>query len=95
MVHGNQEGRHFHGYYDSYCFPLYIVWDDLILCSRLRPANVDPAAGTEEELARIVERIRKRWPKTRIVVRGDGGFCRDDLMTWCEDGVDVRSATPA
>ena len=89
-VHGNQEGRHFHGYYDSYCYlPLYIVWDDLILCSRLRPANVDPAAGTEEELARIVERIRKRWPKTRIVVRGDGGFCRDDLMTWCEDnGVD-------
>ena len=87
-MHGNQEGRHFHGYYDSYCYlPLYIVWDDLILCSRLRPANVDPAAGTEEELAR--ERIRKRWPKTRIVVRGDGGFCRDDLMTWCEDnGVD-------
>ena len=61
------------------------MWDDLILCSRLRPANVDPAAGTEEELAR--ERIRKRWPKTRIVVRGDGGFCRDG--TWCEDnGVD-------
>ena len=87
-VHGNQEGRHFHGYYDSYCYlPLYIVWDDLILCSRLRPANVDPAAGAEEELAR--ERIRGRWPGTRIVVRGDGGFCRDDLMTWCEDnGVD-------
>ena len=85
-VHGNQEGRHFHGYYDSYCYlPLYR--DDLILCSRLRPANVDPAAGAEEELAR--ERIRKRWPETRIVVRGDGGFCRDDLMTWCEDnGVD-------
>ena len=90
LVHGNQEGRHFHGYYDSYCYlPLYIVWDDLILCSRLRPANVDPAAGTAEELARIVERIRERWPETRIVVRGDGGFCRDDLMTWCEDnGVD-------
>ena len=89
-VHGNQEGRHFHGYYDSYCYlPLYIVWDDLILCSRLRPANVDPAAGTAEELTRIVERIRKRWPETKIVVRGDGGFCRDDLMTWCEDnGVD-------
>ena len=79
-VHGNQEGRHFHGY--SYCYlPLYIVWDDLILCSRLRPANVDPAAGTAEELARE----RKRWPET--VVRGDGGFCRDG--TWCEDnGVD-------
>ena len=87
-VHGNQEGRHFHGYYDSYCYlPLYIMWDDLILCSRLRPANVDPAAGAAEELAR--ERIRERWPETRIVVRGDGGFCRDDLMAWCEDnGVD-------
>ena len=85
-MHGNQEGRHFHGYYDSYCYlPLYIVWDDLILCSRLRPANVDPAAGAEEELAR--ERIRKRWPETKIVVRGDSGFCRDG--TWCEDnGVD-------
>ena len=81
-VHGNQEGRHFHGY--SYCYlPLYR--NDLILCSRLRPANVDPAAGAEEELAR--ERIRKHWPETKIVVRGDGGFCRDG--TWCEDnGVD-------
>ena len=63
------------------------MWDDLILCSRLRPANVDPAAGAAEELVR--ERIRERWPETRIVVRGDGGFCRDDLMAWCEDnGVD-------
>ena len=79
-VHGNQEGRHFHGYYDCY-LPLYR--EDLILCSRLRPANVDPAAGTAEELAR--ERIRGRWPET--VVRGDSGFCRDG--TWCEDnGVD-------
>ena len=90
LLHGNQEGRHFHGYYDSYCYlPLYIVCGDLILCSRLRPANADPAAGAVEELARIVERIRERWPETSIVVRGDGGFCRDDLMTWCEDnGVD-------
>ena len=90
-VHGNQEGRHFHGYYDCY-LPLYR--EDLILCSRLRPANVDPAAGTAEELAR--ERIRGRWPET--VVRGDGGFCRDG--TWCEDnGVDYlfglsRNARP-
>ena len=68
-LHVNQEGRFFHGYYGCY-LPLYVVCGNHVLCSRLRPSNVDGAAGSVEELARIVERIRKRWPKTRIVVRG-------------------------
>jgi hypothetical protein len=84
-LHGNQEGRFFHGYYRSYCYlPLYIFCDEHLLCARLRPANQDGAAGTVDELARIVERIRLNWPKTRIIVRGDSGFCREDLMAWCE-----------
>jgi hypothetical protein len=85
-LHGNQEGRFFHGYYRSYCYlPLYIFCDEHLLCARLRTANQDGAAGTVDELVRIVERIRLNWPKTRIIVRGDGGFCREDLMAWCED----------
>jgi hypothetical protein len=84
-LHGNQEGRFFHGYYRSYCYlPLYIFCDEHLLCARLRPADQDGAAGTVDELARIVERIRLNWPKTRIIVRGDSGFCREDLMAWCE-----------
>ena len=84
-LHGHQEGRFFHGYYRSYCYlPLYIFCDEHLLCARLRTADQDGAAGTVEELARIIERIRVSWPQTRIIVRGDSGFCRDDLMTWCE-----------
>ena len=84
-LHGNQEGRFFHGYYRSYCYlPLYIFCGEHLLCARLRTADQDGAAGTVDELARIVERIRLSWPKTRIIVRGDGGFCREDLMVWCE-----------
>ena len=64
--------------------PLYIFCDEHLLCARLRAANQDGAAGTVEELVRIVERIRSRWPKTRIIVRGDSGFCREDLLSWCE-----------
>ncbi len=80
-LHGNQEGRFFHGYYRSYCYlPLYIFCDEHLLCARLRKSDQDGAAGTVDELARIVERIRSSWPKTRIIVRGDSGFCRDDLM---------------
>jgi len=87
-LHGNQEGRFFHGYYRSYCYlPLYIFCDEHLLCARLRKADQDGAAGTVDELARIVERIRLSWPQTRIIVRGDGGFCRDDLMDWCETQV--------
>jgi Transposase DDE domain group 1 len=84
-LHGNQEGRFFHGYYRSYCYlPLYIFCDEHLLCARLRTADRDGAAGTVDELARLVGRIRSSWPKTRIIVRGDGGFCREDLMAWCE-----------
>jgi hypothetical protein len=95
-LHGNQEGRFFHGYYRSYCYlPLYIFCDEHLLCARLRTANQDGAAGTVDELARIVERIRLSWPKTRIIVRGDSGFCREDLMAWCEaHGVEYVLGVP-
>jgi len=89
-LHGHQEGRFFHGYYRSYCYlPLYIFCGEHLLCARLRKADQDGAAGTKEELERIISCIRRRWPQVRIIVRGDSGFCRDDLMTWCEgNGVD-------
>ena len=84
-VHGNQEGRFFHGYYDCYCYlPLYIFCGRHLLAAKLRPASIDAAAGSVEELSRIVTQIRKRWPKVRILVRADSGFARDDLMAWCE-----------
>ncbi len=85
-LHGNQEGRFFHGYYRSYCYlPLYIFCGEHLLCARLRPSNQDGAAGSVEELERIVTQIRHRWPKTRINIRGDSGFCREWLMSWCEE----------
>lgn len=85
-LHGNQEGRFFHGYYKAYCYlPLYIFCGEHLLCARLRTAENDAAAGTVKELDFIVERIRSRWPDTEIVVRGDSGFCREELMCWCED----------
>jgi hypothetical protein len=89
-LHGHQEGRFFHGYYDCYCYlPLYIFCGRHLLCARLRRANIDAAAGAREEVARIVAQIRARWPKTRILLRADSGFARDELMRWCEDsGVD-------
>jgi len=84
-IHGNQQGRFFHGYYDAYCYlPLYIFAGDHLLCARLRTADRDGAAGTLEELERIVGRIRAAWPETRIIVRADSGFCREWLMAWCE-----------
>ena len=84
-VHGQQEGRFFHGYYRQYCYlPLYIFCDEHLLWARLRQADQDGAAGTKEELARIIARVRRRWPQTRMIVRGDSGFCREDLMSWCE-----------
>ena len=89
-LHGHQEGRFFHGYYDCYCYlPLYIFCGEHLLCARLRPSNQDGATGSVEELERIVTQIRARWPKTRIVIRGDSGFCREAIMGWCEgNGVD-------
>jgi Transposase DDE domain group 1 len=84
-LHGHQEGRFFHGYYDCYCYlPLYVVCGRHLLAAKLRPANIDAAAGTVEEIARIVAQIRAKWPHTRIVLRADSGFARDALMGWCE-----------
>ena len=84
-LHGHQPERFFHGYYDSYCYlPLYIFAGDQLLCARLRASNVDGAAGALDEIKRIVAQLRSKWPKVRIVVRGDSGFCREELMAWCE-----------
>jgi hypothetical protein len=84
-LHGNQEGRFFHGYYGHYCYlPLYIFSGEHLLCARLRASDMDAAAGSVEELTRIVARIRARWGQVEIIIRGDSGFCRDDIMAWCE-----------
>jgi Transposase DDE domain group 1 len=84
-LHGKQEGRFFHGYYDNYCYlPLYIFCGEHVLCSRLREANHDAAFGCREEIERIVTQIRKAWPEVKIILRGDSGFCRNELMNWCE-----------
>ena len=84
-VHGNQEGRFFHGYYDCYCYlPLYVFCGRHLLAAKLRSASIDAAAGAVQEVARIVAHIRRRWPHVRILVRADSGFARDDLMRWCE-----------
>ena len=89
-LHGQQEGRFFHGYYDTYCYlPLYVFCGRHLLAAKLRPANIDASAGSVEEVARIVAQIRQRWPKVRILLRGDSGFAREALMAWCENnGVD-------
>ena len=89
-LYGKQEGRFFHGYYGHYCYlPLYIFCGEFLLCARLRSSNIDAAAGSVAELQRIVQQIRSAWPQVRIVVRGDSGFCRQELMAWCEaEGVD-------
>ena len=84
-IHGHQESRFFHGYYGCYCYlPLYIFCGEHLLCAKLRPSDIDAAAGALAEVQRIVERIRKAWPQVRIVLRGDSGFCRDEIMAWCE-----------
>ena len=89
-LHGDQEGRFFHGYYKSYCYlPLYIFCGRHLLAAKLRRANIDGAAGSVEETARLVTQIRARWPETRILLRADSGFAREELMAWCEaQGVD-------
>jgi Transposase DDE domain group 1 len=85
-LHGKQEGRFFHGYYDNYCYlPLYVFCGEHILCARLREANHDAAFGCLAEIERIVAQIRAAWPKVKIVLRGDSGFCRNELMRWCEN----------
>lgn len=89
-LHGNQEGRFFQAHYGCYCYlPLYIFVGDHLLLARLRPSNIDAAAGVVEELCRIVEQIRQRWPQVRMIVRADSGFARNEIMTWCEsNGID-------
>ena len=85
-LHGHQEGRFFHGYYGCYCYlPLYIFCGEHVLCARLRESNQDASAGSIEELERIVGQIRRHWPRTRIHIRGDSGFCRESIMKWCEE----------
>jgi hypothetical protein len=85
-LHGDQEGRFFHGYYDGYCYlPLYIFCGRHLLAAKLRRANIDASAGAVEEVARIITRIRAGWPKVQILLRADAGFARDALMTWCEN----------
>ena len=84
-IHGNQEGKHYQGYYGHYCYlPLLIFCGDFLLCAKLRESNIDGAFGAKVELERIIKKIRKKWPNVKILVRGDGGFCRDEIMTWLE-----------
>ena len=84
-LHGHQEGRFFHGYYDCYCYlPLYVFCGRHLLAAQLRRANIDAAAGAKDEVARLVAHIRRRWPKVRILLRADSGFAREELMAWCE-----------
>jgi DDE family transposase len=84
-IHGDQEGRFFHGYYKCYCYlPLYIFCGRDLLLAKLRPSNIDASAGAKEEIRFIVTQIRQSWPNADIWLRADSGFCRDDLMAWCE-----------
>jgi len=84
-LHGHQEGRFFHGYYNCYCYlPLYVFCGRHLLAAKLRRSNIDASAGAVDEIARIVAQIRKRWPRVRILLRGDSGFAREALMAWCE-----------
>lgn len=90
IVYGKQEGRFFHGYYGDYCYlPLYIFCGEYLLCARLRVASEDPASGVRQELERIVGKLRAAWPEVRIIVRADSGFCRDEIMRYCEQNEKV------
>src|SRR5690606_35178030 len=84
-VHGQQEGRFFHGYYDAHCFlPLYVFCGDQLLVAYLRRSNTDPARHAAAILKLLVKRLRQAWPRTKIVFRADSGFCRDMLLSWCD-----------
>ena len=84
-LHGHQLGRFFHGDYGHYCYlPLYVFCGEHLLCARLRPSDIDGAAGSVKILSRIIAQIRERWPEVSILIRGDSGFCREPLMAWCE-----------
>jgi hypothetical protein len=85
-VHGKQEGRHFHGYYDHYCFlPLYVTCGDQLLVSYLRESNIDGAKHAWAILSILVKRLRQVWPEVKIILRADSGFCRWRMLRWCED----------
>ena len=84
-LHGRQEGRFFHGFYDCYCYlPLYVFCGHHLVAAKLRRSNIDASAGAVEEIARIIAQIRARWPKVGILLRADSGFAREELMGWCE-----------
>jgi Transposase DDE domain group 1 len=84
-LHGHQEGRFFHGYYDCYCYlPLYVFCGQHLLAAKLRRSNIDASAGAKDEVARIVGQIRACWPRVKILLRADSGFAREALMSWCE-----------
>jgi hypothetical protein len=84
-LHGHQEGRFFHGYYDCHCYlPLYVFCGSQLLAAKLRRSNIDASAGAVEEVAGIVTQIRARWPRVEILLRADSGFAREALMSWCE-----------
>ena len=84
-VHGHQEGRFFHGYYDNYCFlPLYVFCGDELLMAYLRPSKIDAAKHSRAMLKLLVRRLRQAWPDVRITIRADSGFCRWRLMRWCD-----------
>jgi Transposase DDE domain group 1 len=89
-LHGHQEGRFFHGYYDCYCYlPLYVFCGRHLLAAKLRRSNIDASAGAKDEVARVVGQIRARWPRVKLLLRADSGFARDELMAWCEaNGID-------
>ena len=89
-IHGHQLGRFFHGYYKNYCYlPLYIFCGDRLLCARLRPSDLDASAGSVKPLKRIIAQIRQAWPQVKVVIRADSGFCREEILRWCEEnGVD-------
>jgi hypothetical protein len=84
-LHGHQEGRFFHGFYDCYCYlPLYVFCGRHLLLAKLRPSDIDASAGSVAAIERIVRQIRARWPYVRILLRADSGFAREALMAWCE-----------
>jgi Transposase DDE domain group 1 len=84
-LHGDQEGRFFHGYYDCYCYlTLYVFCGRHLIAAKLRRSDIDGSARAVEEMDRIVAQIRARWPRAKIVLRADSGFAREALMAWCE-----------
>lgn len=90
LLHGQQEGAHFNGYYEGYCYlPLYIVVGEVPLWAELRPSDVDPITGVVRALEKVLAALRRRCPKARVIIRADSNFCREELMRWCEQQKEV------